>query len=101
MTFVLNHAGHGCYALAFRGEHIGSVFAADEERDEPWIATIHDVWAARMAALPAPFAATQHRFRTLRDVRRWLANAGHRGTISSIAGHAAAEPIAASCNVCG
>ena len=78
MAFQLNHAGGGCYSLVFRGEHIGSVFASDEDADEPWIATLHDHWAAQAGRLPSPFATKRHRFRTLQAVRYWLRGGSRR-----------------------
>jgi hypothetical protein len=70
MPFTLRNTGAGCYALAFKGEHIGSAFALEDD-DQPWIVMVHDAWAAR-TALPAPFEAKQHRFRSLQDLRNWL-----------------------------
>jgi hypothetical protein len=74
MPFTLRNAGAGCYALAFKGEHIGSAFAIEDD-DQPWIVMVHDFWAARMA-LPAPFVTKQHRFRSLQDLKNWLRGGG-------------------------
>jgi hypothetical protein len=79
MPFTLRNAGAGCYALAFKGEHIGSAFAIEDD-EQPWIVMVHDAWAARMT-LPAPFETRQHRFRSLQDLKTWLR--GSEGSLSA------------------
>ena len=80
MPFTLRSVGAGCYALLFRDEHIGSVFASEDDHPEPWVAIVHDRWAPPRAPLPPPFQSKEHRFVTFRDLREWLRGTGPRIT---------------------
>jgi hypothetical protein len=72
MPFTLRYSGAGCYALAFKEEHVGSVFSLKDGDSRRWIARIHDQWVARRPGLPQPFKMKEHRFETLQELRTWL-----------------------------
>jgi hypothetical protein len=72
MAFALRNVGARCYALILREEHIGAVFSSDDDHPAPWMAVLHDCWAARKVELPSPFQAKVHRFESLQELRDWL-----------------------------
>jgi hypothetical protein len=72
MPFTLRYSGARCYTLAFKEEHVGSVFSLNDGDSRRWIARIHDQWAARQPLLPQPFQMKEHRFATLQDLKTWL-----------------------------
>jgi hypothetical protein len=72
MPFTLRYSGAGCYALAFKEEHICSVFSVNDGHPHRWMARIHDQWVARRPLLPQPFQMKEHRFKTLQELRTWL-----------------------------
>jgi hypothetical protein len=72
MPFTLRYSGAGCYTLAFKKEHVGSVFSLNDGESRRWIARIHDQRVARRPMLPQPFQMKEHRFETLQELKTWL-----------------------------
>ncbi len=75
MAFVLRDVGLECFALALRGEDIGSVFSTDDGHLQPWVASPHERRFGSTSPLPAPFEAGTHRFASLGELRTWLGGA--------------------------